>query len=170
MKKILTIKEIKAKLAAKEKIVETPASDIRKTLLTVPFYTPSDDVDITTLTSEKKIEMIQKGKLMGTGDPITTINYKTRGEALTGVTPTDKGPGKGGWWSAKDFTFDAGTSYKAWTYTWVYLVLAILTYIFIHPLVTVPFAWKVGHNWGQYIGGLVFGKEDMKGKTMYHTV
>ncbi len=172
IRKTFSIKEIKAAMANKANAPIAPAAptDIKKTLLTVPFYTPSDDVDIDNLTPEKKKQLIQKGKLMGTGAPITTVNIRTRGEALTGLKSGKPGHASGGWWSPNDFTYDAGTCYKAWTYTWAYLALTILSYVFIHPLIAIPFAWKVGHNWSQYIGGLVFGKEDMKGKTMYHTV
>ncbi len=160
--KTQTIKEIKAALAQKKaKLASAPAAgstDVKKTYLTIPYYTPSDDVDLDSITQKEKIKLIQKGKLMGTGGPITITKIDNRAAALNS------------WWDPNDYTYDAGTSYKAWTYTWAYLALTILSYVFIHPLAAIPFAWKVGHNWGQYVGGLVFGKTDMKGKTMYHTV
>ncbi len=157
------LKDVRASLfGAKEKAKQAdamakPAVDTRRTYLTVPYYTPSDDVDIENITEEQKKKLVAKGKLMAGGHPITITNIVTRKE------------GFGSWLSPDDFTFDAGTSYKAWTYTWAYLALTIATFVWIHPLLAVPLAWKTGHNWGQYIGGLVFGKEDMKGKIMYRT-
>lgn len=110
------------------------------------------------MSEKQKLEAIKKGKLMMGGHPISITNISTRKEVLAS------------WLGPQDFTFDAGTSYKAWTYTWAYLILTVIAYVWIHPLLAVPLAWKVGHNWGHYIGGLMFGKEDMKGKTMYRTV
>ncbi len=160
--KVQTIKEIKAAVAkaavAKAKAASAGPADVKKTYMTIPYYTPSDNVDIDNLTEEQKKKLIRQGKLMGSGDPITIAKIDNRKNALNA------------WWDASDFTYDAGTSYKAWTYTWAYLALTIISYVFIHPLLAIPFAWKVGHNWSQYVGGLVFGKEDMKGKTLYHTV
>ena len=159
--KFRSLKEIKMALAkpkAPAAAVSTVPADVKKTYLTVPYYTPSDDVDIENLTESKKKQLQREHKLMGDGSPITITKLSDRKGALSG------------WWDPSDYTYDAGTSYKAWTYTWTYLALTVLAYIFVHPLVAVPFAWKVGHNWGQYVGGLVFGKEDMKGKTMYHTI
>ncbi len=156
-----TISEMRAALAKPKQEAPAPSptqADVKKTYITIPYYTPSDDVNIDEITESEKKAFIQKGKLMGTGDPITIAAIKTRQDALKA------------WHSPNDFTYDPGTCYKAWMYTWIYLTLTILSYAFIHPLLAVPFAWKVGHNWGQYIGGLIFGKEDMKGKIMYHTV
>ncbi len=182
--KAKTISEIKNALASRKKAAEAktaalPAGpDVKKTYITVPFFTPSDDVNMDAITEEQKKKLVQKNKLMAGGHPITITKLTTRGGALVGADGDggDRGwkdalngkPG-GGWWNPADFTFDAGTCYKAWMYTWAYLTLTILAYIFIHPLLAVPLAWKVGHNQGQYIGGLIFGKEDMKGKVMYRT-
>ena len=159
----MKITELKALMAKKYAKPAAPATsgvpaDVKKTFLTVPFYTPSDDVDLNSTSPEKIKELQRKHKLMGTGDPITITKLTNRKAALNG------------WWDPSDFTYDAGCSYKAWTYTWAYLALTVAVYMFVHPLVAVPFAWKVGHNWGQYVGGLVLGKEDMKGKTMYNTI
>ncbi|MDP3742153.1 MAG: hypothetical protein Q8R15_02450 [Candidatus Micrarchaeota archaeon] len=185
--KARTISEIKRALASQKKVAEAKPSvppagpDLKKTYITIPFFTPSDDVDIENITEEQKKKLVQKNKLMAGGHPITITNLKTRGAALVGQDKDTPGSGdygwadalKGnpgqGWFSPSDFSYDAGVCYKAWIYTWVYLALTILVYIFIHPLLAVPFAWKVGHNQGQYIGGLIFGKEDMKGKVMYRT-
>ncbi len=156
-----TINEVKNALEsakiAPAKAIPPERTETKKTFITIPYRTPSDDVNLDALTEEQKKELIRKHKLMGTGDPISITAIKTRKEALKA------------WHSPNDFTYDAGSCYKAWTYTWAYLALTILAYVFVHPLVAVPLAWKVGHNWDQYIGGLIFGKEDMKGKTMYRT-
>lgn len=179
--KLKTISEIKKALAQAKKPAPsqpaTPATgpDVKKTFITIPFFTPSDDLNIDALTEEQKKKMVQKNKLMAGGDPITITKLTNRKGALVGDVGDggwkDSLSGKpgGGWWNPADFTFDAGACYKSWMYTWIYLALTILTYVFIHPLLAVPFAWKVGHNQGHYIGGLIFGKEDMKGKTMYRT-
>ncbi len=179
--KAMTISEMKKALASHKKSAEAKAPvppagpDLKKTYITIPFFTPSDDVDINNVTEEQKKKLVQKNKLMAGGHPITITNLKNRKAALVGDVGDGgwvdalKGKPGDGWFSPSDFTYDAGTCYKAWMYTWAYLALAILAYIFIHPLLAVPFAWKVGHNQGQYIGGLIFGKEDMKGKVMYRT-
>ncbi|MFH0713498.1 MAG: hypothetical protein V1722_02865 [Candidatus Micrarchaeota archaeon] len=176
--KFKTINEIKAALAKSKSAVQVSGASKKddstyKTLLTVPYSTPSDDIDLKTMTppekkndakwlamsvEQRKNKLLQTGRLMGRGDPIGIVKIATRKDAIAA------------WIEPNDFTYDSGTCYKAWTYTWVYLAATILAYIMIHPLVAVPFAWKVGHNWGQYIGGLFFGKDDMSNKTMYHTV
>lgn len=171
--KFKTISEIKHALKQKQTVklaqsgVPSTGPDVKKSYATVPYYTPSDDVDIDNLTEEQKKSLVQKGKLMAGGDPISISKLITRGEALVGKE--GKSGKLGGWFSPWDFTYDAGASYKAWIYAWIYLALTITTYVFVHPLVSVIFAWKVGHNWGQYIGALIFGKEDMKGKVIYRT-
>ncbi|MBI4406362.1 hypothetical protein HY571_00425 [Candidatus Micrarchaeota archaeon] len=155
-----TIREVRAALTKPVAKVEKPnpvQTVTKKTFMTVPYYTPSDDVNLDNLTEREKKALIRKGKLMGTGDPITITRITNRKEAL------------GTWMSPNDFTYDNGTTYKAWVYTWAYLGLTVLTYLLVHPLIAVVFAWKTGHNWGQYIGALIFGKEDMKGKTMFRT-
>lgn len=153
-----TIHELKKILASKPKPAEAkPKSEDKKTLLTVPYSTPSDEIDVESLTPEQKAKAIRAGKLMGSGDPVTITKLTDRKGAMAN------------WMSPADYTYDFGSSYKAWVYVWIYLAATIISAIFIHPLVAIPFAWKVGHNWGQYMGGLVFGKEDMKGKTMYAT-
>ncbi|MFH1246921.1 MAG: hypothetical protein V1644_00940 [Candidatus Micrarchaeota archaeon] len=184
-KSINEIKQMLVAAAQKKKAAEVkpavpPAGpDLKKTYMTVPYFTPSDDIDIDAVTPEEKKKLVQQNKLMAGGDPISITNLKTRGAALVGAKGGKIGDGGwkhalngepgDGWLNPADFTFDVGTSYKAWMYIWAYLALTILTYVFIHPLLAVPFAWKVGHNQGQYIGSLIFGKEDMKGKTMYRT-
>ncbi len=159
--KIKTLKEMRAALAKKpttgEKSPDLFAKEDRKTYMTLPFYTPSDDLDVNKMTEKEKKTAVVAGKLMGTGEPIAIAKILSRGEAINI------------WMSPNDFTYDNGTCYKAWIYTWVYLALTVLTFLLIHPLIAVILAWKTGHNWGQYTGGLVFGKDDMKGKAMYRT-
>lgn len=177
--KYKTLSQIKAAIAANKPAAKPgpavpPAGpDVKKSFMTVPYFTPSDDLDIDSLTDVQRKKMVQKGKLMAYGTPVTITRLRVRKDAIGGGdygwADALKGGEVGGWFAPEDFSFDAGTTYHTWIYTWIYLALTVLTYVFVHPLVAVIFAWKTGHNWGHYIGALIFGKEDMKGKVMYRT-
>ncbi len=155
-----SIEEIRAEFAkvkaAKQADAPAKKSENLNTFLQVPYYTPSDKYDVPNMTPAQKKKAAQKFELQAGSQPISITNIKTRGAFLAGH------------FAANDFAYDAN-GYYAWTYTWAYLALTAITYIFIHPLVAIPFAWKVGHNWSQYMGTRIWGKEDMKGKVMYAT-
>lgn len=157
MKNVTEIREQFARVKA-SKAAAAPAkkSENLNTFLQVPYYTPSDKYDVANMTPAQKKKAAQKFELQAGENPISITNIKTRGAFLADQ------------FSADDYGYDAN-GYYTWTYTWAYLAIAIATYVYIHPLVAIPFAWKVGHNWDQYMGTRLWGKEDMKGKVMYAT-
>lgn len=136
---------------------EAKSKETLNTFLQVPYYTPSDGIDTSKLSQEEKNKLVGQYKLSGYGEtPVSISQIKTRKAFLADQFTSD------------DYSYDAN-GYHGWTYTWVYLALAIAAFTWAHPLLAIPLAWKVGHNWSQYMGGRIWGKQDMKGKVMYAT-